>query len=350
MNIGRNRAFLAEKTPNIRGKLRSPYPCIASVPTATFRICYLCVRFTTVIRTGSLGLRDAYNSSRGMKTLSAVSPTSAAQTDAATRSATYGDEQGKDSPAFEGRQTVAESYEAVPARGKCFQKSTVTNKAGKSRTPRKKWFLAAASCLFSIQDGCILTVMDEPLDTWFKREIVAHEEALVRYLTRSWPNRQEVFDLRQDIYVRVYEAAAKSLPQSPKSFLFATARHLMTDRIRRKRIVSIDAVGDLDALNVMIEYISPEERASAHQELRRLAQAIDLLPPKCREAVWMRRVDDLPQKEVAMRLGIAQKTVEKHVMKGMKLLAAALFRNERGRLSEDQARNSDDSEKEHGKP
>ena len=38
----------------------------------------------------------------------------------------------------------------------------------------------------------------------------------------------------------------------------------------------------------------------------------------------MRRVDDLPQKEVAARLGISQKTVEKHVMKAMKLLANAL--------------------------
>src|SRR5882762_11259645 len=110
--------------------------------------------------------------------------------------------------------------------------------------------------------------MDEPLDSWFKREVLAHEEALVRYLFRTWPNRQEVYDLRQDTYVRVYEAAAKSRPQAPKSFLFATARHLMTDRFRRQRIVSIDSVGDLDALNVMSEGGSPEQRASVHQELR----------------------------------------------------------------------------------
>ena len=192
--------------------------------------------------------------------------------------------------------------------------------------------------------------MDEPLDSWFKREILAHEGALVRYLLRTWPNRQEVYDLRQDSYVRVYEAAAKSRPQAPKSFLFATARNLMADHIRRQRIVSIDAVGDLDALNVMIEEISPEQRASAHQELRRLAEAIDLLPPKCREAVWMRRVDDLPQKEVAMRLGITQKTVEKHVMKGMKLLAALLFRNDSERAAEGATRDAGVSEQGHGKP
>jgi RNA polymerase sigma factor (sigma-70 family) len=192
--------------------------------------------------------------------------------------------------------------------------------------------------------------MDDSLDTWFKHEILVHEASLVRYLLRTWPNRQEVYDLRQDTYVRVYEAAEKSRPQSPKSFLFATARNLMADHIRRRRIVAIDAVGDLDALNVLIDTISSEHRASGQEELRRLAEAIDHLPPKCREAVWMRRVDDLPQKEVATRLGISQKTVEKHVMKGMKLLAAAMFRSDEGNTGEDKVREADKKEKKRGKP
>ena len=104
----------------------------------------------------------------------------------------------------------------------------------------------------------------------------------------------------------------------------------MADHIRRRRIVAIDAVGDMEALNVLIDNISSEHRASAQEELRRLAEAIDRLPPKCRETVWLRRVDDLPQKEVAARLGISEKTVEKHIMKGMKLLANAMSECEAG--------------------
>src|ERR1700683_303868 len=166
---------------------------------------------------------------------------------------------------------------------------------------------------------------DYACETWFKREILVHEEALVRYLARAWRDRQEVDDLRQETYVRVYEAAARSRPLQPQSFHFTTARHLMTDQIRRRRIVAIDAVGDLDSLNVLVEECTPEARTSAYEELRRLAAALDALPPKCREVVWLRRVDDMPQKEVAAQLGIAQKTVEKHVMKGMRLLAQALY-------------------------
>lgn len=167
--------------------------------------------------------------------------------------------------------------------------------------------------------------MDESLDHWFAREILAHEAALVRYLSRAWPHRDEIHDLRQEIYVRVYEAAAKSRPLAAKSFLFTTARHLMTDRVRRTRIVSIEAMGDLESSNVPVDDISPEQRTSARQELGRLADAFDRLPPKCREVVWLRRVEEVPQKEVASRLGISEKTVEKHVAKGVRLLADCLF-------------------------
>ena len=77
--------------------------------------------------------------------------------------------------------------------------------------------------------------MDESLDTWFAREILAHEAPLVRYLTRMWPRRDEIHDLRQETYLRVYEAAAKERPRSAKAFLFTTARHLLVDRMRRQR-------------------------------------------------------------------------------------------------------------------
>ena len=164
-------------------------------------------------------------------------------------------------------------------------------------------------------------MMDDPLNDWFCREILVHEAALMRYLLRCWFRREEIHDLRQDIYVRVYEAAAKARPAMPKSFMFTTARHLMPDRLRRGRVVSIEAMGDLDALNVLVDDISPERRLSAGQELKRLSAAIDRLPDRCREVVWLRRVEDLPQKVVALRMGISEKTVEKQIARGARLIA-----------------------------
>ena len=167
--------------------------------------------------------------------------------------------------------------------------------------------------------------MNAALDEWFVREVLAHEGALVRYLMRTWPARDEIHDLRQETYLRVYEAAAKELPRSAKAFLFTTARHLLVDRARRKKVVSFEPGWDLDGLNVLVDEISPERSAGAQEELRALAEAFNNLPPRCQQVVWMRRVEDKSQKEVAATLGIGEAMVEKHVAKAMRRLADALF-------------------------
>lgn len=172
--------------------------------------------------------------------------------------------------------------------------------------------------------------MQTELDRWFVHEILVHEDALMRFLHRHWPHRDELHDLRQELYARLYEAAAKAVPAQPKAFLFASARHLMTDRLRRGKVVSIEPMGDFEPSHVLIDEVSPERWCGGRQALRRLSEAFDRLPDRCREVVWLRRVEELSQKDVALRLGISEKTVEKHIAKGMRLLADGLFAGEAG--------------------
>jgi RNA polymerase sigma-70 factor (ECF subfamily) len=169
--------------------------------------------------------------------------------------------------------------------------------------------------------------MQESLDAWFTREILSHEAILMRFLARVWPRREEHADIRQETYVRVYEAAQSQLPQNPRAFLFATARHLMADRIRRERIVSIQATGDLDFLNVLVDELTPEDRVSAGQELARLARAFDQLPNRCREVFWLRRIKEIPQKEVSIRLGVTEKAIEKQIATATRLIAQYMRAN-----------------------
>jgi RNA polymerase sigma-70 factor (ECF subfamily) len=164
-----------------------------------------------------------------------------------------------------------------------------------------------------------------PLDQWFAAEILPLEGTLVRYLSRVWPNPAEVPDLRQDIYVRVYESARRGFPHSPRAYLFKTARNLMADRVRRARIVHIDSNQDFEVLNVLIDEISPERRLAARQELQTLAQAFDALPDKCRSVVWLRRVEGLSQQETARRLGMREGAVESQLGRAVRVLALAVF-------------------------
>lgn len=147
----------------------------------------------------------------------------------------------------------------------------------------------------------------------------------MRYLSRVWPHRSEHNDLRQDIYVRIYEAAAHTRPPNPRAFLFTTARNLLTDRVRHNRVIAIDSTQDFDTLNVLIDELSPEKRINALQELRRLAKAFDQLSERCREVIWLRRVEGLSQREAAERLGIQEGAVESQLSRGVRALTRAAF-------------------------
>lgn len=163
------------------------------------------------------------------------------------------------------------------------------------------------------------------LNRWFVEEVLPLEAALLRFLRRNWRDEAELLDLRQETYVRVYEAAARDMPDAVKPFLFATARNLLIDRARRAQIVSIETVADLEALDTSVEELTPERHAAGRGELRMLQTALDELPPRCRRVVELRKIDGYSQRDVAAQLGITEDTVERQVSKGVRALADALF-------------------------
>jgi len=168
-------------------------------------------------------------------------------------------------------------------------------------------------------------VKSSKIDAWFVAEVLPLEAPLERFLRRHFGSSDEIADLRQEVYLRVYNAASRSLPLLTKPFVFMTARNLLRDRARRERIVSIEAVADLEALNVIDEAALADQVVSAREELRHLQVALDRLPPRCREVVMLRKIHGISQREVARQLGITEDTVERQVSKGVRALASALF-------------------------
>lgn len=164
----------------------------------------------------------------------------------------------------------------------------------------------------------------DELDQWFVEEVLPVEATLERFLRRNWRSEDDIPDMRQEVYLRVYTACANMRPDSAQAFVLSTARNLLIDRSRRERIVSIETFADMDAVSLTADDHSTERNVTARSELRHLQSALELLPPRCREVIELRKIEGLSQREVALRMGIAEGTVEKQVSKGIRALAVAL--------------------------
>lgn len=125
--------------------------------------------------------------------------------------------------------------------------------------------------------------MDDSLETRFIREILPYEGALMRYLTQRRVRANELEDVRNEVYVRILEAARKTRPSTPKAFLLITARNLLVDRIRHERVVPIEQLENIELAALWVDELSAEQQASGRQRVQQLARLLDRLPPRCRE-------------------------------------------------------------------
>lgn len=174
-------------------------------------------------------------------------------------------------------------------------------------------------------DGQIMADRLEDLHAWFLREVLPLEAVLTQYLRNNWRNRADVADLLQDVYVHVYEAARTQRPKSAKSFVFMTARNLLVDRVRRDKVIPLEAVEDLDALGIAADAPGPEAQSVAREELRRVQAALDQISARSREAFVLYHVENLSQREVAARMNITENTVGWYLKTGLEEIADLLF-------------------------
>jgi len=185
---------------------------------------------------------------------------------------------------------------------------------------RKLTFQPAAAALPGAAKGTAVPAADE----WFEREVLPLEAVLMQYLERNWRNSSDVPDLRQDVYVRVYEAALKEIPENAKHFVLATARNLLINKSKHERIVPIETAADLDEFGLASDAPGPDQIVIARDELRHLQAALDRLPPRGREAIVLRRIQGLTRTEIAERMGVSELTVSGYLSRGICLLADVL--------------------------
>ena len=164
-------------------------------------------------------------------------------------------------------------------------------------------------------------------NAWLAKEILVHERALRRYLARFFHNVADVEDVLQETYARLLSLndSSAAAVHNWHAFLFTSARNAALDRLRKNRVVSLDALAEMGSVDVLDQSPSAEEGLNTRQELALLMDAIASLPDRCREALTLRKLYGLSQREIAQRLAITESTVEKHVAHGVRLCAERMF-------------------------
>ena len=169
--------------------------------------------------------------------------------------------------------------------------------------------------------------MDSPQSDhtqWFAEEVQPHESVLRSYLHGSFPGVRDIDDVVQESYLRIWKARATQPVHSAKAFLLTIARNLALDLVRRERRSPIQTVSDLTTVDVVEDRPGAVETIVTGEKVRLLATALATLPPRCRDVVMLCKIDGRTHREAATELGIAEKTVDEHLLRGLKRLGVTL--------------------------
>lgn len=158
--------------------------------------------------------------------------------------------------------------------------------------------------------------------------LVRHYDELVDHVRRRFGDRTTARDVVHDVCVQLLERDDKEDVRTPLALLRKISHDTAINRYRseRRRAVWVEAVAELP--EVACTAATPVGRHEAEHEFQQLVDAIAALPPRCQAVFVMHKIHEIPQAEVAIRLGVSIKTVEKHLRLGMAACRARLGRGE----------------------
>lgn len=172
--------------------------------------------------------------------------------------------------------------------------------------------------------GGRLTQIHSEVIAWVGSNVLPHEGHLRAWLRRMALDEDEIHEIVQDSYVMLARMESVAHIRNGRNYLFQTAKSLVLQRLRRDKIVPIDRLVEIEALNIADQEPNPEQRTSARRELARVRRLIGALPDRCREIFELRRIEGVPQREIAARLGLSESVVEQQATRGLRLILKAM--------------------------
>jgi RNA polymerase sigma-70 factor (ECF subfamily) len=164
------------------------------------------------------------------------------------------------------------------------------------------------------------------------RLIEQYQHRLLRYLVYLTGNRELAEDLFQETWIRVLERGHQYDGKHEFStWLYAVARNLTIDYLRKKSPLSLD--GMIDGL-MEDERHAPLEPADTrptawevvqqHEQAERINAALVSIPAEYRETVVLRFQEGLALEEIATITGAKLGTVKSRLYRGLNMMMSRL--------------------------
>lgn len=148
-----------------------------------------------------------------------------------------------------------------------------------------------------------------------------HAPLLQFFLRRVNPSDAE--DLVQETFVRLLRLRDTGPIDNIEAFLFKIAGNLLRDRARRQKTYRkhFDANAETD---IGSEVFGPERVIESREALQGLLKGLAALSDKTRDIFVLHRLEGMKYAEIAEFYGISRSAVEKHMIKALAKVAAAL--------------------------
>lgn len=142
---------------------------------------------------------------------------------------------------------------------------------------------------------------------------------LLKLIISRTKSNQVAQDITQDIFLKV-NRMAKQFPthDDARSYLIRIAINASIDHLRmdeRRRQLMQGAVELFENYQNKNEH--PEALLIAQEKVQQIDQALHTLPEKCRQALYLSRVEGFTHAEISEKLGISKSSVEKYIIRAL---------------------------------
>jgi RNA polymerase sigma-70 factor (ECF subfamily) len=148
---------------------------------------------------------------------------------------------------------------------------------------------------------------------------------LADYVYRHTGDREEAEDVVQVLFTNLWLGRERwTLRGTLSGYLFLAARNILANRRRHTRTVERWRARVVGVARVVGQRMhpGPDDQYEAAEVAAAIDAAIREFPTQRRSVCRLRWVEGLAYSEIAARLGVTEKTVERHLGEGFKVLCA----------------------------